>query len=263
MLNFCRYTEILEKSLMCWPELTPHALFHPLFSIHELSSFTKSFPCCNPLGRENTIFLNHSILGIMMNNTYLLTTDLLTYWLPVILARILFSICIVDIETYHSNTVIVDLDKIFLQRNFLNFKCDAFKTELSGNVHSPELHIHGNQLHSTNSSVKQMYKYFSKSSSDNLYSWLLFRIRCIYHKSATDLELFKWGSNCLLQIITVEFHIFWHQISRYFSRRTISFRNRIYLINLKFLTVFFLLKLLWELIVVLFLKSIIKIIVLI
>lgn len=175
----------------------------------------------------------------MMNSTYLLTTDLLTYWLPVILARILFSICIVDIETYHSNTVIVDLDKIFFQRNLLDFKCDTFKTELSGNVHSSELHIHGNQLHSTNSSVKQMYKYFSKSSSDNLYSWLLFRIWCIYHKSATDLESFKWGSNCLLQIITVEFHIFWHQIPRYFSRRTISFRNRICLINLKFLRLFF------------------------
>lgn len=168
----------------------------------------------------------------------MLTTDLFIC-LPVFLARVLFTICMVDIKTYHSNTVIVDLDKIFFQRNLLDFKCDAFKTELSGNVHSSEFHIHGNQFHSTNSSVKQMYKYFSKSSSDNLYSWLLFRIWCIYHKSATDLESFKWGSNCLLQIIPVEFHIFWHQISRYFSRRIILFRNRIYLINLKFLRLFF------------------------
>lgn len=178
----------------------------------------------------------------MKNNTYLLTTDLFI-WFPVFLARVLFSICIVDIKTYHSNTVIVDLDKIFIQRNFLNFKCDAFKTQLSGNVHSSELHIHGNQFHSTNSSVKQMYKYFSKSSSVNLNSWLLFRIWCVYHESAIDLESFKWGSNCLLQIITVELQIFRHQISRYFSGRTISFRNRICkmfcLINLTFLILFF------------------------
>lgn len=211
---------------MCWPELTPHALFHPLFSIHELSSFTKSFPCCNPLKRENSISFNYSILGIMMNNTYLLTTDLLTYWLPVILARILFSICIVDVETYHSNTVIVDLDKIFLQRNLLDFKCDAFKTELSGNVHSSELHIHGNQLHSTNSSVKQMYKYFSKSSSVNLNSWLLFRIWCIYHEGAIDLDSFKWESKWSFRYFDTRYFswrkiLFIHSLTLFFSHEII------------------------------------------
>ena len=49
VVDFCWYTQILEEPLVSRPELTPHALLHPLLGIHQLSSLTESVSSCYPL----------------------------------------------------------------------------------------------------------------------------------------------------------------------------------------------------------------------
>lgn len=57
---------------------------------------------------------------------------------------------------YQFDRLIIDLHKILAERELFNTECDAMETQLSCYVHPSQLHIHGNQLHSTHSSGEKI-----------------------------------------------------------------------------------------------------------
>lgn len=124
------------KNLWCADQNWPHMLFFILCSASMSSAALLNRSLAVTHWREKIQYL--SIIPFSVSGRTILIYSQQIYWFDYQYYRqaFFFSFCIVGIKTYHSNTVIVDLDKIFIQRNFLNSKCDAFKTQLSGNVHS-------------------------------------------------------------------------------------------------------------------------------
>lgn len=63
------------------------------------------------------------------------------------------------ISTYQFHRGIVSLNEFVRQFNFGDGKADSMKAELPRSVHAPQLHVHGNKLHSTNTSVAGLQNY--------------------------------------------------------------------------------------------------------
>lgn len=58
-----------------------------------------------------------------------------------------------NLFSYQPHRFVVHFNVLLIQRNLLNLECDTSETQLSGNVHPSQLHVHGYDLHGTYTSV--------------------------------------------------------------------------------------------------------------